>query len=202
MKLNIMKKIYQYLIIVIGAFTFVQSCQNNEIEQRKINKQEIQEIAKKISINKEFHSYVNKQLEIASKINFEANLKDIQNLKSDEELNNWILENISKTNFHDVNEYLILKQQADENKIVFKNKFKKEVENNIFNEKSLKLFEESLSSTVDLKQERTRIAYRGPGNCGRKATRCIKKARKTSAVGFGVSAFSGLWNLLSEVLVL
>ncbi|CCG53511.1 Hypothetical lipoprotein precursor [Flavobacterium indicum GPTSA100-9 = DSM 17447] len=161
---------------------------NNNITQRSTST--ISELANKVFYDDDFTNYTNKYFEFEEKIVTKENYNEIVILKSDDELFNWIENNIEKTSFSSISEFQNMKAECLYLKSIFISKFESDFEFNIKSDVDLQIFTEEIQHVADEASK----AQGGGSGCYDSNVRCIRRARNNAATGLAVSAVSAWFN--------
>jgi hypothetical protein len=187
-----MKKIIKKSVYLIVIFFTILSCQNESVENQdsiEIIDAKINKFTQKLFYDNDFNKYKNAYFDFEVKINTTLNYSEINSLKSDLELYNWIENNIDKTNFISINNFKEEKNNCERLKNIFLEKFKEElVLLNKYDNFQLK-FENELKRIAQIEP-----LERSARDCYNANVRCIGRAQRNAAVGLAASAVSAFFN--------
>jgi hypothetical protein len=167
--------------------------ENSSISSR--SEMTINELARNIYFDVDFNKYLDKKIEHFDKINVNANKDEVLNFESEDELDSWIINNIQKTSFKNIEEYENSKLMLENLKNIYLIKFSDKLElfRNYVNFKVE--FEEALF-LIDEQENQDEFFYEtnGAQSCVYYYSRCVNRAQRNAAMGLAVSIVSAYFN--------
>jgi hypothetical protein len=163
---------------------------NESSSFRNSNINEIKELAKDVYFDYDFNRYVEININFTKKIKIKNNLQELRSLNTEQELRNWVSNNISKTEFNTIEEFNNTINVLDFYKNIFLNKF----ENRFENFRNFSNFNTIFENAILKIATQENINIDSSGNCYTRANNCIRRARNNAAAGMAASIVTAYFN--------
>ena len=200
-----MNKIILLKSVSIFILLIFNSCTNEQERLTKLDKQSVNQsnfkinnannaknLAKEIYQDLDFKNYVIAYIKHERNINMVKNRIEAKHFANQIEFDQWIKNNLARTNFNNLIAYENSKFNLEKLKIKFLNKFTEKLEEYIDD----KNFSNSFTNEIDaLANEANRVKdpEMNP-SCYQNARNCITRAQNTAAAGIAASVVTAFFN--------